>query len=243
MNSENIRKIFHPFTKIPGVRLFLGGLYRQFIYNPIRKKEIALFQKNALSVLTEFDDILKESNVPYCLFWGSLIGAVREHGFIKHDFDIDVAMWHKDYTPELKQALIDAGFKHKHRFLVDRGISGMEDTFEKSGVAIDIFYFFKDNESQKSYCCSFDYINGEVTWEDCIRKYHTINLYRFFFDLPSQFKYVPFENISLPIPENYDEILRSYYGNNYMIPNPNWPGGEPDENKWNDRMIDYLTFD
>lgn len=241
MNTIKIRKLFHPFTKIPGVRYLFGKLYKHFIYDPVRNKEIKQFQDNALIVLMEFDKILRECNVPYCLFWGSLIGAVREHGFIKHDFDIDVAIWKSDYSEKLKEALIKNGFSHKHRFLIENGESGMEDTFEKDGVAIDIFYFFED-EIKGSYCTSFDYMEDCITWEDCFKKFGKVKVYRFFFELPHKFEYVPFENIVLPIPHNYDQILKSFYGESYMIPDPNWRGGEPEENRWDGVTVEYHTY-
>ncbi len=242
MKSEQIRKIFHPFTRIPGIRNIFGSIYKRFIYNPVRKREIEIFQKNALVVLTEFDKVLSETNVPYCLFWGSLIGAVREKGFIPHDFDIDVAVWRNDNNEKMRDALVKSGFTHKHRFLIDDGDTGMEDTFEKNGVAIDIFYFYNDSGTNAPYCTSFDYIGDCVTWEECIKKYGNLKIFRFFFDLPHKFEYVPFENIKLPIPGNYDTILRSYYGDNYMMPDPNWRGGEPETNLWIGKKVVYKVF-
>lgn len=242
MKSEQIRKIFHPFTKIPGVRSVFGPVYRKLIYNKIRQKEIAKFQRNALMVLTQFDEVLRESKVPYCLFWGSLIGAVREHGFIKHDCDIDVAVWKSDYSEKLKEAFLNHGFSHKHRFLVDDGQYGMEDTFEKDGVSIDVFYFYVDKENGMPYCTSFDYMEDCVTWKECIQKHNNIKVYKFYYDLPRDFKYVPFETIKLPIPSNYDGILRSYYGDNYMTPDPNWHGGEPEDNMWHGKLVKYIEY-
>lgn len=242
MKSEQIRKFFHPFTKIPGIRKLFGYLYRTLIYNPVRRKEIKTFQRNALIVLKEFDRICLECDVHYCLFWGSLIGAVREHGFIKHDFDIDVAVWKSDYSQKFKETLIKKGFIHKHRFLLDDGESGMEDTFEKDGVAIDVFYFYRDHKDGLSYCSSFDYYDDCVTWKECIQKHGNIIAYKFQYNLPYAFEYVPFENIQLPIPSNYDEILRSYYGDQYMTPDPNWHGGESEKNRWYGKIVKYIEY-
>ncbi|MDE6295980.1 MAG: LicD family protein, partial [Muribaculaceae bacterium] len=244
MNSKQLRKIFHPFTKIPGVRPLLGGLYRKLIYEPARKREIANFQKNGLTILREFDSILRNLDIPYCLIWGSLIGAVREKGFIKHDFDIDVAMWREDYSDAMDKALLDAGFRHVQRFLIDGGENGMEDTYEKEGVAIDIFYFVTDSATGSSFCCTLDYIHGEVTWEDCFKKYGTTTLFRHDIPLPHKFVYTPFESIELPIPENYDFILRGVYGDNYMTPDPNWTRGvSPFRSDFIGRKIEYQTYD
>lgn len=241
MKSERLRKIFHPFTNIPGVRKIFGPIFRALIYYPARRREIKCFQRNALHVLKEFDKICKENNINYCLFWGSLIGAVREHGFIKHDFDIDVAVWKDDYSDKFKDALLENGFSHKHRFLIDKGESAMEDTFEKDGVAIDIFYFFED-ASKGAYCTSFDYMEDCITWEECFQRFGNVKIKRFFFDLPHKFDYVPFENIELPIPRNYDSILRSTYGDNYMTPDPEWRSDNYEEKKWVGKVVEFEKY-
>lgn len=242
MKSTTIRKIFHPFTRIPGVRTILGPMYKKLIYGPARQREIDMFQQNALSVLSEFNIVLEKAGVQYCLMWGSLIGAVRERGFIKHDFDIDVAVRiPEDNKDKVVAALLKAGFKHKHRFLVDGGINGMEDTVTKDGVDIDIFYIYKDRETGKEYCTSFNVIDNETSWEACIKKHGNLNCYRFFFPFPEHFVKTRFETIEMPIPDNYDEILKSYYGDGYMTPNPGWKSRDADY-KWPERIVDYKTF-
>lgn len=239
MNSKAISRFFHKFTKIPGVRKFLGPIYHKFLLDPIRRKEIIIFQNNALAVLTEFDSVLRELDIPYCLMWGSLIGAVREKGFIKHDFDIDVAIWKNDYREELIKALNNKGFTLKDRLSVDNGVSAMEETVEKDGVMIDIFYLYKD-ETGQSYTCVFDYIDDCVTWEDCLKKYDNARIFRYYLNFPQKFIYTKFESISLPIPENYDEILSKTYGPNYMIPDKKWNRDPEVKQKaqWHNKKVD-----
>ena len=50
-----------------------------------------------LDVLQEFDRVCKELDIPYVLFAGSMLGAVRHQGFIPWDDDADVLMLRKDY--------------------------------------------------------------------------------------------------------------------------------------------------
>lgn len=62
-------------------------------------KELSLddTKKLQLDILDVFDDFCKKHNLRYMLAYGSLIGAVRHHGFIPWDDDIDLMMPVEDY--------------------------------------------------------------------------------------------------------------------------------------------------
>ena len=62
------------------------------------EQELRSLQKVLLEMLIELDRICKLGGIKYCLFAGTLLGAVRHGGFIPWDDDLDVAMLREDYN-------------------------------------------------------------------------------------------------------------------------------------------------
>lgn len=59
--------------------------------------ELKTVQSIQLKILEYFHDVCKENGLRYMLCYGTLLGAVRHHGFIPWDDDIDVMMPRPDY--------------------------------------------------------------------------------------------------------------------------------------------------
>ena len=68
------------------------------------RHELSKLQQQDLEILKIFVQICNDYNLKYFLVAGSMLGAVRHHGFIPWDDDIDVAMPRKDYDRFLEIA-------------------------------------------------------------------------------------------------------------------------------------------
>ncbi len=83
------------------------------------RQELSLddMKKIELSILKKFDEICKENNIEYSLAYGTMLGAVRHHGFIPWDDDIDVYMKRDQYEKLLSLMYCDNKYEIKsHRY-------------------------------------------------------------------------------------------------------------------------------
>lgn len=105
-------------------------------------------------ILCEFDRICSKHGLTYFLAYGTLLGAIRHHGFIPWDDDIDVFMPRADYERfyELSQNLENGRYKltsyrnrssiHQFLKLIDTHTLVYEKFLKRSfpsGVWIDVF--------------------------------------------------------------------------------------------------------
>ena len=200
-----------------------------------KEKKQKHFQENALDVLKAFINCLETVGVRYTLAFGSILGAIREHGFIKHDVDIDTAMWIDDFKPEMVSALERAGFTWVFSHAVDDSRLGREDTFEYNGVRIDIFYFYPAVD-QLPYCCDFVYQEG-MGLHELLPRCVVIPFSR-------ERRKVPFEDIEVYVPDNAEEFCEFRYGPDYMIPNPSWNWINETNHiiEWKDKIKDTVSL-
>ena len=69
-------------------------------YNTSKSYEPVILEKLhqvQLQILADFIKVCDKYDLPYFVVYGTAIGAVRHHGFIPWDDDIDVAMLREDY--------------------------------------------------------------------------------------------------------------------------------------------------
>lgn len=108
-----------------------------------------------LDLLSELDSVCRRHNLRYFLFFGSLLGVIRHHGFIPWDDDIDIAMPRedyerlKDYVGEFQEPYFlqtpqtDEGYYFTFNKLRNSHTSFVSEVFRyepfNQGICIDLF--------------------------------------------------------------------------------------------------------
>ena len=184
------------------------------------RKSLKNFHQYGFEALTVFNNCMETHGYKYSLAFGTLLGAIREHDFIPHDDDIDVAMWYSDFDDEIIVDLAKVGIKLIHSFSIDNDRIGKELTFEYKKVLIDIFFFYKDRDGV--YCCDFINFPGCSTRKDSVREHGGLLPRKLYLPLGDNLIRYVFKSIAVSIPANYDEILSYRYGTDYLTPKPGW---------------------
>lgn len=234
--------IAHRVARIPGMKALLKPLYYSY-KDSIRRNRSAVFHAQALSVLADFDRAMTAAEIPYSVFAGTMLGAVREKGFISHDLDIDTCVWNDDYSPRIDEALAAAGFRLVRRFEVEGGSMAREETYQKEGVDVDIFYIYADAEFP-TYQCDFVSAPGCASHEESMQRHGYVGVRRIQFPLEYNFMRVPFENIEVSMATNAHEWLSHRYGPTYMTPDPTFhdKGDNPDIRLWEGVRATFTAY-
>lgn len=72
-------------------------------------EELRHVQRVSTRILGELDRVCRKLDIPYVVYGGTAIGAVRHKGFIPWDDDVDVCMARPDYERFLREAPSELG--------------------------------------------------------------------------------------------------------------------------------------
>lgn len=73
-------------------------------YKEYNAQELRRLQLISVDILEELDRVCRLLDIPYFIYAGTAIGAIRHGGFIPWDDDIDVGMLRDDYERFLLEA-------------------------------------------------------------------------------------------------------------------------------------------
>jgi hypothetical protein len=160
-----------------------------------------------------FTDILKrtkkaldELGIPFFLSSGTCLGYFREKKFIEHDYDIDIGISEKDYTPKIIGAMRKNGL-HLYRIMGDSE-TGLEMSFYMPNTSIgdyariDIFVHYL--EGDQIYWTTY---KAPLYQEQVKYRVSRFGL-----------KKVKFMGLDVYVPDPTLRYIKEHYGDDWHIP-------------------------
>ena len=213
------KKIQFWIEDVPGLNKLARYIYMQTIRRYTNYQRNRAFKKEAIEALQALQKVFQELNVTYWLEFGTLLGAVREKGFISHDLDIDIGMFANDFQDQNETIFNKYGFRKTCSYSVDGGDYAREETYYFGGVGIDIFYFHMRNQHE-IYCHTFAPIDGKSV-DKTIDEVGGLRVRELRYPYTG-FRLIDFLGMDFMIPKNVDEHLTESYGEHWMIKDPNY---------------------
>lgn len=150
-------------------------------------------KKEAMDVLFKAKELLDEKGISFGLAYGTLLGAIREHDFIAHDYDVDIYIKDKEKLLSVIPEFYERGLK------LCRVQEGRLYSFRHGNAYIDLYILRKAPFPFNLYC----YFIGSSIMP---KKYydHTTHL--------------DFLGKSFLVPQDSEGLMEFCYGKTWRIP-------------------------
>ena len=169
-----------------------------------RKRKGDFVITEAIKALYDWSRMFPKNKHKWFVISGTFLGLIREGGFLKHDYDIDIGIDSEDYNHNViinkiskskkffirKIDFLREGFFKKDKYLTKEKRIVLVKLIHKSGLNIDLFVHYRENNI---------YWHGSSfhRWDNHIFNLKNYNLH----------------GIDVLGPENYDLYLTENYGN------------------------------
>jgi len=163
-----------------------------------RRGDIWLDRNIAKENLLLFKKICDSVKLDFIILYGTLLGAVRENNFIKHDYDTDTAIFGKDIDKliEAKELLKNSGFE-----------------LIRTSQSDNVFSFMRKDEYIDVYVLSPS--------TQLFKKYYSCDGGRIDFKHLSKLSKINFLGEEFIAPSNATDLLIKWFGGDWEIPKKN----------------------
>jgi len=214
---DSLRACARRILKSSSIGKFLYPIVQRVWQSYSKPQKRRRLQRYGFDVLDRMHKLLSENSVPYYCDCGTLIGFLRDKGFIKHDDDIDIAIMPNSVSPQRILSIFrDAGYGFVHAFQYDGRIIEFT-VVDYTGVTIDVFLHEWEKEVPGYLKEIF------IRWyKDRSYPNEKANIgLRFSLRGPDGLKELQIGGVTTMIPTNAEEVLDSEYGP-WRRPDPNF---------------------
>jgi hypothetical protein len=156
---------------------------------------------HALANLVDARDVLRACGARGFLVDGTLLGAVRDRGFIAHDTDVDLGCFVDEFSRGITLRMQAAGFSLHRQF--GTLARGFQYSFKRHDIKTDVFFYYRGRDEH----------------------YHAA----WFRGQPIRYAYRPFDLAPLELlgetflaPDDPERFLEAKYGLEWRTPVMDW---------------------
>lgn len=174
-----------------------------------------VLRRRGRRVLLHIAEIFERHQMPVFAAYGTLLGFIREKGFLEHDDDIDLGVLPGEWTPRRVARVLleeEKGFSFLFAFSYQGNVTELK--LQYDGVPIDLFFYEDDGE--KFYAGSYHYLpnvqypspdanSAQRVCEPKIERLEKRNVL----------------GVDFPVPSNPEQVLTELYGN-WRVPDRQW---------------------
>lgn len=161
----------------------------------------------ALRNLVDIAAVFEARASRYMLSDGTLLGAVRDGGFISWDNDTDLMVPIETFDPLVLRDLFDDGFRFTRVFGFPD--DGMEWTLERQGVETDLFFLYPRDGSCYVSAYWWEIADGTAEWIDYLHP-------------PFEQGWIDFGGHRFRAPADPESYLARGYGDSWRVPRDGW---------------------
>lgn len=181
-------------------------------HNKVLKRKRKMMAAHGVETIHYLQALFSEIGCKFFFDMGTLLGIIRDGQLLKHDIDIDVAIFTE--SEEQKQAirdkLVSQGNDILYSYTVD-GIGIVEESYIHSGIKFDINFYTREADIDVCYLLYSDpekvYQSKDVLSVvrlECLRIDNVVQ--------------IDFNGVLINIPSNGEQYLEQRYGSTWRIP-------------------------
>ena len=195
---------------LPIIREMLARRNAKMLEESLREGR-ELLHSVGYDVAARVCESLSAEGLVFFFDFGTLLGFVRDGGFIAHDDDLDVGVIMRDDSDweKIEKALIDSGFVKEKEFTLNGATT--EQTYRYDGLGVDFFRHFDNGDHQRVYYYERAF---EVRYRSACEFSAT-----YIITVPiSQTTSIYLDRGSFPVPSNAEDYLLDVYGDTWRTP-------------------------
>ena len=227
------------FSKIGLLRL----IRQSSLWKIKNKKLTRVFESNAVNIFKDISAIFNANQIQVWPEFGTLLGIIRDKGFIKDDLDLDFGVFGDQVNEkEIKKLLLNNGYTPTVKCLriLDDHKQVISCKFIKDQIDVDIYFFYESSDRENLFLYDLETDNGLSVNEEFDLK-GKLTTFKNIFTSFSLNQYNIFDSYTL-IPDNVEKHLIELYGETYLTPDPKWHSGKR-KNRHMDSNISILAYE